>query len=500
MQINQEDYENCPPNPDALIYSLRAVGYDLSMALADLIDNSIFAGSSEIKIHYYWNDGDPCIRVTDNGCGMAEATLVSAMRIGNVSPTDDRDPRDLGRYGLGLKTSSFSQCKFLAVATMHDGSKSVRFWDLDVVSETKEWKLGKSLPVANWTRLYEPLEGKEKGTVILWKNLDRVLCGIELDERTIIEEEFYALFDDVIKYIEMVFHQFLDRSSESMNVSISIGEHECIAWDPFMSETPATQIISEPSPEPNVEVTSYILPHKSKQTTVQQDEGGGLKGWNSQQGFYVYRNARMIISGGYLNLGLKLDEHYKLARMKIEISNDMDQDWSLDIKKAVAIPPHRLKKKLHRIATATRNLAKERYSVRTGRPRSSSIPRRNNVHDIWIQKKIREKVTYNINQDSLVLQEMMKEVSLDSKWLHRFFQVIESTLPHSLIVFDGLDNEGCQTDLPDDIYPPANLMEVCKRMYENEISAGKTAGQAADIVCSCEPFSQHPAYRAHLEQ
>lgn len=122
---SDNDFEDCPPRAEALIHSLRAFGYDLSMAIADLIDNSIFAGASNIWIDYSWNDGDPWVRILDDGTGMEEERLVEAMRLGSMSPLEDRAPEDLGRFGLGLKTSSFSQCKLVTVySKTTDGSEA----------------------------------------------------------------------------------------------------------------------------------------------------------------------------------------------------------------------------------------------------------------------------------------------------------------------------------------------------------------------------------------
>src|SRR3990172_4008393 len=106
---NVDNFEECPPRADAMIHSLRAFGYDLGMAIADLIDNSIFAGAKNIWVKYAWNDGKPWIRIMDDGIGMTEESLVEAMRLGTQSPLEERDSKDLGRFGLGLKTASFSQ-------------------------------------------------------------------------------------------------------------------------------------------------------------------------------------------------------------------------------------------------------------------------------------------------------------------------------------------------------------------------------------------------------
>ena len=101
------DYEHDAPYASSLVQSLRAFGYDIKTAVADLIDNSLTAGAEKIWIVFDWNDGKPWIAVEDDGCGMSEQELVEAMRPGSKNPEDDRESNDLGRFGLGLKTASF---------------------------------------------------------------------------------------------------------------------------------------------------------------------------------------------------------------------------------------------------------------------------------------------------------------------------------------------------------------------------------------------------------
>ena len=154
-------YEECAPKPEAMINSLRAFGYDLSMAIADLVDNSIFAKAKNIAIDYDWNDGVPWIRISDDGLGMTEARLKEAMRLGSQSPLEERAKGDLGRFGLGLKTASFSQCKMLTVCTRTAKSGSaIRCWDLDHVRVSRKWELRKIEPKHADETLANPLPGK----------------------------------------------------------------------------------------------------------------------------------------------------------------------------------------------------------------------------------------------------------------------------------------------------------------------------------------------------
>ena len=145
------NYEISTPGAGALIESLRAVGYSLPTAIADIIDNSIAAKAKNIWLDFYWDGCDSRISILDDGVGMEEDVLSNAMRPGSQSPTDTRDPSDLGRFGLGLKTASFSQSRILSVVSKTSkGEKSRRCWDLNFVSKHNEWRLLKEVTsVAN---------------------------------------------------------------------------------------------------------------------------------------------------------------------------------------------------------------------------------------------------------------------------------------------------------------------------------------------------------------
>ena len=491
-----DNFEECPPRADAIIHSLRAFGYDLGMAIADLIDNSIFAGANNIWIEYAWNEGNPWIRILDDGTGMTEERLVEAMRLGTKSPLEERDSKDLGRFGLGLKTASFSQCKLLTVITKtSEGKTSARFWDIDHVRNSRNWLLGK-VPPSDDMDLLSGINELKSGTIVLWQNIDRIdeTSGMATYNA---EEAFLDKFLSVKEYLEMVFHQYLENHPKK--IKIFLGESQCEPWDPYLRKNDFTrELSSEKYEDSRISVIPYVLPHVSKRSEAESACGAGPKGWNAQQGFYIYRNRRMIVAGGYLNFDLKAEEHYKLARIKVDITNDMDHEWSIDVRKAAAIPPDRLRAELLRIAKATRQKAAEIYRARTGAVRKSGILRQ--TDDVWIKKKIGEKITYRINQENSVLKLILDEIEPKKGWTKKLFHVIESTVPHRLIIMDGLEHEDCHADFPADLSPPPKeLLDICFELYQRYICEGKNHEQAADILCGMDIFSIHPAYRAHLD-
>lgn len=361
------DFEDCSPRPDALIYSLRAFGYSLPMAIADLIDNSITAQADNVWITYSWNGGTPWVKITDDGYGMTEAQLHEAMRLGSRSPIEQRDSEDLGRFGLGLKTASFSQCMLFSVCTRYSSEDiSARYWDLDYVQRSSKWSLG-ILTRQEIINKFQEVSNLTHGTSVLWQNLDKMIDEASNEKER--EKSFLEKFLEVKKYLEMVFHQYL--SGRKRKVNIFVGTAKCEPWDPYLLRNEFTMELStERYEDDRITVMPYVLPHVSKRSEFESEAGAGLKGWNSQQGFYVYRNGRMIVSGGYLDLDLKAEDHYKLARIKVNITNDMDHEWSIDVRKALAIPPDRLRGELLRVAKASRQKASEIYRARSGRPKT----------------------------------------------------------------------------------------------------------------------------------
>ncbi len=117
------------PSARRLIKSLRDLGYDFRHAVADLIDNSIAARATIVTVEMRFNGEDSWLRIADNGVGMNGSTITEAMRFGTER---DYEADELGKFGLGLKTASLSQCSRLTVASRVDRSAKrieVRQWD-----------------------------------------------------------------------------------------------------------------------------------------------------------------------------------------------------------------------------------------------------------------------------------------------------------------------------------------------------------------------------------
>jgi hypothetical protein len=371
MKSNQE-YEIAEPHAAAMIESLRAVGYDLRTAIADLIDNSIFAGAKKVWVYFHWNGANSYISVIDDGCGMSESELFEAMRPGSKSPLEDREPGDLGRFGLGMKTASFSQCRRLTVASRKDGKNiAIRRWDLDHVNKVDRWELLKYAAQGSDQRLTE-FDGIKHGTIVLWECLDRVVGDASVRDKTT-HDRFMNSINSVEDYLAMVFHRFLEGTNPKLEIFINGSDDSCRVkpWDPFLESHEATiQFPEEPIHYGGrvIKVKGFVLPHKDKLGEELHNYASGPAGWNAQQGFYVYRNQRLLVPGSWLGLGTTRpwtkEEHYKLARIRIDIPNTADMEWQIDVKKSTARPPLAIRNRLKDIADTVRKQAREVFAHR----------------------------------------------------------------------------------------------------------------------------------------
>ncbi len=334
-----------PPNASALIEGMRDFGYNLETALADIIDNSITAGSSNVEIITETFSDDPWIAIKDDGVGMTEDELVEAMRLGSKNPREERASKDLGRFGLGLKSASFSQCRKLAVLTRKNGKSSCARWDLDHVANCNEW----DLELIEGSNIVKGINLRNNsGTVVIWQKLDRLSGGVKKNRKKLIAHINSELARSEY-HLRLVFHKFLEGPSPPLKITLNGRILEPI--DPMASKHLATQLGPEETLKSNNRTVSYrcyTLPHHNKMTQEEWDELGGPKGHLRTQGFYVYREKRLIIAGSWLGLA-KQTELTKLCRVAINIPNTMDSEWKIDVKKASAQLPLGVRDRLKRI-------------------------------------------------------------------------------------------------------------------------------------------------------
>lgn len=480
-----DNFDIAAPDPAALVESLRAFGYTPQTAVADLLDNSITAAADRIWIEFDWNGAASRIAIGDNGHGMTEAELVRAMRPGSMSPQEKRAAEDLGRFGLGLKTASFSQCRTLTVVTKTKGSNShARRWDLDTVVATDEWRLLRGFP-EDCTDLVQRLQKQPRGTVVIWQQLDRIVGNEDVDDEDA-HRRFLELARSVRSHISMTFHRFL---SPRGGRTVTVNGHEVPPWDPFLSRSKARQVLAAeelPLDGGIVTVQPVVLPHRSKLTAEEFELAGGERGWNSLQGFYVYRNKRLLVAGDWLNLGFQKEEHYKLARIQVDITNDMDALWQIDVRKSQAQPPGVLRHELRRIAKVTRARAVEVY-----RHRGKLLTKQQEKGLVvtWHQRVHNGKVSYVVNRNHPAVVEALENPS--AKNVRNLLQIVEAAVPVPLISIASAERPEEQA-APFEGISRKHVSHLAIELYKSFRRRGIDHVAARDRVLTTDPFQYFP--------
>ena len=413
-----------PPDARTLMESTRALGYTLGSAIADLLDNSISKDAKIIDIQYR-PTVSPYLYILDDGSGMSPIELTKAMRYGSQDPNEIRAQDDMGRFGLGLKTASLSQCRCLSVISKKDNVISGRRWDLDSVTD---WNLLivdgdylESMPGYNDLLLYD------HGTLVVWQKLDRLLEGNQSTESI-----FSSKMKDVRDHISMVFHRFILGETGLKRVLISINKIPVESADPFLIGRSEQLMDIEPIyiNDEKITVIPYILPHLSRLSIEEINQLGGEDGLRKKQGFYIYRNKRLLIWGTWFKL-LRQEDCYKLARVKIDIPNSLDHQWTLDIRKSTAIPPEAVKKNLNKIVKKIADGSKRTYTFR-GRKETNE-----EIEHVWRRTETRDGVRYFINKDHPLINALYSNIGVEKHAiLEQFLKLIESALQLNSLFMD----------------------------------------------------------------
>lgn len=479
--IDYSKYQTTSAIPEAssMIETFRAIGYNIETAIADIIDNSISANSKNIWINFEWKGSKTWLSIKDDGIGMNDAELIQALRPGSKNPLQERNQKDLGRFGLGLKTASFSQARKLTVISKKADYKSVFWtWDLDFVNKTGNWDLIKYLPDEN---LETEISKLTTGTIVLWNDIDRVVKDFNQDDSKA-EFKFNQTMEQVKKHLSMVFHKFIEQGK----INIYFQDKKVDAWNPFLSNEKATQEFPpEKIQNGKVKIEGFVLPHKSKISEETYKNAEGVKGWNEQQGFYIYRNERLLLAGDWLGLFRK-EEHYKLARIQIELPNTLDESWQIDIKKSIARPPLVFREQIRAYALKVRQQAVEVY-----RHKGKSVKQiaGQKFVPLWVDHKRGDKWFYKINRENPILTKIKEQAKKDSdKAIEMLLRFIEETIPSKSIYI----KESEQPELQGTPFEDTNheiIRTTMQAMYSSLIKQGKTDEEAKAIISNIEPFN-----------
>ncbi len=334
-----------PPFAPMLMQSLRAVGYTTAAALADLVDNTIAAGAKNVDIRFATTP-EPYVAIIDDGRGLTGTELISAMRFGSRDPRDIRTGADLGRFGLGLKTASLSQCRRLTVASIRAGSISIVAWDVDECERRGTWWLGRPDQSALPEDVRNRISSLNQGTVVVWQNLDRLTATGGSDARRAVE----TAIEESADHLAMVFHRFLSGEIGA-GFQITVNDRPLPTLDPFLEGHTRGQMLHSESftiEGQTIAVAPFVLPFPSRLKQAELDRAGGRESLKAAHGFYVYRGGRLVVPGGWFRI-VPSDELVRLARVRVDLPVELDHLWKIDIRKTVAEPPAALRPHLRRI-------------------------------------------------------------------------------------------------------------------------------------------------------
>lgn len=490
---------NAPPHAEAMLESLRGLGYTTATALADIIDNSISAGATEVDLHFDWNGSDSRIWIRDNGSGMNDAELETAMRLGARDPRAGRRADDLGRFGMGLKTASFSQARRLTVASRRSGEGIVCLrWDLDRLADGQAggWPLFEG-PHPGSEDAFSHLEDMVQGTVVLWEVMDRVVT------EGFIAQDMIDLADQVERHLAMTFHRLIEGPGAGL--ILKINGTRITPWDPFMTGHPGKAL---ESPEyrllhtTGVLVQAHVLPHRDLLKPSEAEAAAGPAGWSSQQGFYIYRNRRLLVAGGWLGLGERgrawtRDEPHRLARIRLDIPNSADSEWKINILKSTASVPLRLRPQLQRIAAETRERARLVFAHR-GRVLPSVSGKAGGMPDLWNAVKTRTGTAYRISREHDLVASLLDRAGPLKADIQALLRMVEETVPVQRIWLDTAEDRDTPTTgfaaaADDDVRVPLTALFRALVMHSN-----LTEEEAKERLLRTHPFERYPALVAEL--
>lgn len=420
-----------------LLNSMRSIGYSFHAAVADLIDNSLAAGAKNIWVQTDLKNGS-YLYILDDGSGMDKATALEALRLAGTATKPRSDKNDLGRFGLGLKTASLSQARRVTLVTKQQNSLCGFAWDIDHIGEARKWEVlslsDKEISLLPGAR---ELRKQQSGTLILWQKLD-YLMGKAQSASTHLGGKLHSLE----QHLGFVFHRFL-----SGDLAININGHPVEPIDPFLTNNLKTQRTPVSTIEVDgstVAIQGFTLPHQKYLTGELADRFDLDKNMRDYQGFYIYRNRRLISWGQWFGLTRK-EELHKQSRISVDINSELDDLWQIDIRKSRSEPPFEFKEKLRPVLESIVGKSKR---VHTFRGRKAVD---HEASHYWAKIKNGKKVRYEINVDHPLVKRISSSLpDADKKQLEQLLKDIATTLPFNDIYVEKASNSQLVHDEPSD--------------------------------------------------
>ncbi len=469
-----------PPYAPMLIESTRAIGYTLESAIADIVDNSVSAYASCADI-FFFPVGDAYIAILDDGRGMDADKIDTAMRYGSQNPNEPRAANDLGRFGLGLKTASLSQCRTLTVVSKQDDRIEARRWDIDHVAQTGDWSMLVLDTLEDHYQIprIDRLRELDSGTLVVWQNLDRLRVG-ELD----FSRSMGKKMDSVRSHLSLVFHRYINGESGLKKMIIRMNDIPVEAADPFLLKR-NTQVMADEVMSINgskVVVRSFILPHISSLSVEEIASLGGKDGLRKSQGFYVYRNKRLLVWGTWFHM-MRQSELSKLARVQVDIPNELDSLWTLDIKKSTAVPPEAVRNNLDSVIGRLAEQSKRTWVFRGKRETHDSV-----IH-IWNRFQGKQGgFYYSINRDHPLVDFFSETSSAEKHNLETLLRAIEAGIPLNQLYIDLTSEKPVENDTE----TSRQEIESVLQGILNQMPTAEAKAELLDKLAKSDPFVHFP--------
>lgn len=413
-------WEEASPNPEFLIKSIAEQGYSLETSLADLLDNSISANADKIEVLIDMEKEPFTLFLADNGCGMTEESLVKNMQFPSSSPDKKRNNEDLGRFGLGMKTASFSQTRKFTVLSKPKGELYFkgRTWDVDFLRDNG-WKIivNSKEEIENLIQQYKKLSNDHlnefkdfnASTIIIWTGLYKFENYLEEENRqNALKKEVTEVTSD---YLSLVFHKFMER--EKYPINIRINNKILSPFNPFPLSEPDFRPIAYKQRNfstDTIKIEGFVLPSRSI-----DESKNGLTIWTTKnrglmdmEGIYIYRADRIILFGGWNGL-IKKAPRLQLARLRVEIGNSVDHLLHLNVAKSQIVIPHDLKKAFERYIEELKIEAEKEFFNRGIREFSNSKQQKR--ESLFERKASNKGVLLELNNEFPLLKEIKKDLS-----------------------------------------------------------------------------------------
>jgi hypothetical protein len=414
-------FEDVNPNPEFLIKSISEQGYSLESSLADLMDNSISAGANKIEVLIKMDKEPFNLFLADNGSGMNEETLKENMKFPSNSPDNKRGITDLGRFGLGMKTASFAQTRRFTVISRRKGDLSFcgRTWDVDYLKREGKWKLivNTQQEVSEILHQYLTLSKEylntfdvfEANTIVVWNGLYKFENYLEEgNRRNALSKQITEVTTD---YLSIVFHKFLERKSNSLQIRIN--NLLIKSFNPFPTDEKDFRPITykqKTFSTDNIKIEGFVLPSRSieesqKGNTIWTTKNRSLM---DMEGIYIYRSDRIILFGGWNGL-IKKAPRLQLARLRVEVGNSIDHLLHLNVAKSQVAIPHDLIKAFESYIENLKIEAEREFYNRGIRKFSSN--QSENKAQLFERKASNKGVLLELNNDFPLLKSLTSELN-----------------------------------------------------------------------------------------